>query len=102
MRAEPDEPRYSARELFDLFVAFNRDPRERQRMYRQHLSPQQHAMPLIVQFIAYVRNQPYEQGMKDPAEALKRLEEKSNRRKGQMFGEPTRGDLFAPGDSSWA
>jgi hypothetical protein len=102
MRAEPDEPRYSARDLFDLLLAFNRDPRERQRMFKQNLSPQQHAMPLIVQFIAYVRNQQYEQGMKDPAEALKRLEGKSKRRKGQMFGEPTKGELFVPGDSSWA
>jgi hypothetical protein len=96
MRAEPDEPRYSARELFDLFLAFNRDTRERQRMYRQNLSPQQHAIPLIVQFIAYVRNQEFEQAMKKINEKLQRLEEKSKRRKGQMFGEPTKGDLFAP------
>ncbi len=94
MSAEPDEPRYSARELFDLLLAFNRDPRERQRMYRQNLSPQQHAMPLIVQFIAYVRNQECEQAMKKIDEKLPRVEEKSKRRKGQMFGEPTKGDLF--------
>ena len=94
MSADPDEPRYSARELFDLFLAFNRDTRERQRMFKQNLSPQQHAMPLIVQFIAYVRNQEFEQAMKKIDEKLQRVEEKSKRRKGQMFGEPTKGDLF--------
>ena len=97
MHADPDEPRYSARELFDLFVAFNRDPRERQRMFEHNLSPQQHAMPLIVQFIAYVRNQAFERAMKTIDENMQRLEEKSQRRKGQMFGEPTRGDLFEEG-----
>jgi hypothetical protein len=93
MHADPDEPRYSARGLFDLFVAFNRDPRERQRMFEQNLSPQQHPMPLIVQFIAYVRNQEFERAMKTIDENMQRLEEKSQRRKGQMFGEPTKGDV---------
>jgi hypothetical protein len=94
MHAEPGEPRYSARELFELFLAFNRDTRERQRMYKQNLSPQQHAMPLIVQFIAYIRNQEYEQRIKEVNNELKCLEKKSKRHKGQMFGPPTDGMLF--------
>jgi hypothetical protein len=93
MDAQHDEPRYTVRELFDMFLAFNRDPRERQRMYKQNLSPQQHAMPLIVQFIAYVRNQDFERAMKAWDAELERLAEKHKERL-RMFGEPTDGTLF--------
>ena len=94
MNAEDDGVRYSSRELFDIFLEFLRDKRERQRIYKLDLSPHQHVAPVIVQFIAYVRNHAYEQRMKEMEVQLRQLEEKSKRQKGRMFGEPGDGKLF--------
>ena len=93
MNDEP-ESRYSSSELFDLFLEFMHDTRERQRIYTLDLSPHQHAMPLIIQFISYVRNHHFDERMKELEGELKKLEEKAKRRKMEMFGSPTKGDLI--------
>jgi hypothetical protein len=73
------------------------DARERRRMYKQDLSSHQHAIPLIVQFIAYVRNQHFERTLKELDAQLQHLEEKGKDRP-LMFGIPITGDLFVPDD----
>jgi hypothetical protein len=94
MNAKDDDVRYSSHELFHILLEFLRDKRERQRISKLELSPHRHASPVIVQFLAYVRNRPFEQSLKAMDAPLKPVEEKAKRRHGRMFGEPTDGTLF--------
>jgi hypothetical protein len=81
-----------------MSLAFIHDTHRRRRMYKQDLSPHQHAMPLIVQFLAYVCNQHFERTLKELDAQVQQLVEKGKDRP-SMFGEPTKGDLFAPEDA---
>jgi hypothetical protein len=60
-----EQPRYTPDELYDLVLEFSGNPRERQRMYERNLSPCLQAVPILEQFIYFLRWRRYEAGREE-------------------------------------
>jgi hypothetical protein len=82
-----DEPRYTLDELFDLYLQFVRDPKERRRLMKYYEGSPFESSRVVIQFIAYLKNQ-------DSERAFKWMEAVAWRRESELFGEPGTGDLF--------
>jgi hypothetical protein len=88
-----EEPRYTPTELMNLYHEFMRDKQVRERLNKDDIRWWQDT-ELTVRFIAYVRNYPHLLRMRETDQEFRRLVALSERRKSELFGEPTKGDLF--------
>ena len=80
MTPDAEEPRYTTDELFDRYFDFLKD--EQARLKKRGIRTWEHE-ELVLRFFAYVKNLDFR--------VVKGV---SERRKSDMFGQPTKGDLF--------
>jgi hypothetical protein len=75
-----NEPRYTPDEMFDLYFEFLKSQQER--LKKRGIRTWEHE-ELLLRFFAYVMNKDF-----------RRVKGVSERRKSELFGKPTDGDLF--------
>jgi CRISPR/Cas system CSM-associated protein Csm2 small subunit len=97
MNAESDVPRYSASELFEMYLEFMRDKDVRKRLDKDDIRWWQDT-ELTIRFISYVRYYELNRRSREAAKQFDELMKQVERRKMEIFGKPTKGDLFATND----
>jgi hypothetical protein len=87
------DPRYSAAELFEMYLEFMQDKDVRKRLDKDDTRWWQDT-ELTLRFISYVRHYELNKRSQESYQKFDELMKQAERRKRELFGEPTRGDLF--------
>jgi hypothetical protein len=90
-----NEPCYSARGLFEMYLEFMRDKDVKKRLDKDDIRWWQDT-ELTIRFLSYVRDYKLNKRSEEMYGEVDKLMKEAERK--GMFGERTKGDLFAPDD----